>query len=136
MDKQEQVQELYEATYNEIQEYARELEGAESEQSSLLARIQQQEESLNELLAKAKQEEIAAQKAEEARRGRRKPGSRLRPSRRPAGALHPEIRRRARVQALRHPPEAEHHRPDRQKTRRTKIQEAVRHQEHIWGDSS
>jgi peptidoglycan hydrolase CwlO-like protein/3D (Asp-Asp-Asp) domain-containing protein len=64
-EQQEQVQELYEATYNEIMAYAAELEGAQNEESALLQQIQQQEESLNALLAQAKQEEIAAQKAAE-----------------------------------------------------------------------
>ncbi len=63
-EQQEQIQELYEATYNEIQNYAQELEGAEGEQNALLAQIQQQEDSLNQLLVQAKEEEIAAREAE------------------------------------------------------------------------
>ena len=68
-EKQDQVQELYEATYNQVQEYAASLNGAESEKAELLAQIQSQEDILNQLLIQAKQEEIEAQrKAEEEQR--------------------------------------------------------------------
>lgn len=64
--KQEQVQELYEATYNQIQEYAASLDGAQSEKASLLAEIENQEDTLNQLLIQAKQEEAEARQREEA----------------------------------------------------------------------
>lgn len=71
VDKQEQVQALYEATYNEIRDYTEDLEGAQGEQASLVAQIQKQEDALNQLLIQAKEEEVAAQQkaqAEEAAR--------------------------------------------------------------------
>lgn len=67
--QQDQIQELYEYTYGQIQAYADELAGAESEEAALLASIQTQEDALNQLLIQAKQEEVEAQRrAEEAAR--------------------------------------------------------------------
>jgi peptidoglycan DL-endopeptidase CwlO len=59
--QQDQVQTLYEATYQELQTCAADLAGAQSQQASLVSQIQAQEDSLNQLLAQAKQEEVAAQ---------------------------------------------------------------------------
>ena len=68
-EQQEQIQELYEATYNQIQEYTAGLDGAESEKAALLAEIESQEDTLNQLLVQAKQEEVEAQRrAEEEQR--------------------------------------------------------------------
>lgn len=64
--KQVEVQELYEATYDQIREYTEHIDSAESEANSLLAQINQQEEVINQLLAQAMQEEIARQQAEAA----------------------------------------------------------------------
>ena len=67
--QQEQIQDLYEYTYDQIQGYAQDLAGAESQESALLASIQTQEDALNQLLVQAKQEEVEAQRqAEEAAR--------------------------------------------------------------------
>lgn len=64
--QQEQIQDLYEYTYNQVQEYSQNLAGAQSEAASLVASIQTQEDALNQLLIQAKQEEVEAQrKAEE-----------------------------------------------------------------------
>lgn len=60
--QQEQIQDLYEYTYNQVQEYTQELAGAESEETALLASIQTQEDALNQLLIQAKQEEVEAQR--------------------------------------------------------------------------
>ena len=68
-EQQEQIQELYEATYNQIQEYTASLDGAWSQRADLLAEIESQEDTLNQLLIQAKQEEVAAQqRAEEEQR--------------------------------------------------------------------
>ena len=64
-DKQAEVSELIEATYNEIRSYQGSISQAESEQADLLAQVNAQEEEINNLIRQAKEEEIAAQKAEE-----------------------------------------------------------------------
>ncbi len=61
--QQEQVQDLYEATYQDLRACAEELTGAQDQQAALVSQIQAQEDSLNQLLAQAKQEEVAAQQA-------------------------------------------------------------------------
>lgn len=62
--KQSEVQELYEATYNQIREYTEHIDSAESEANNLLAEINRQEEVVNQLLAQVMREEIARQQAE------------------------------------------------------------------------
>lgn len=64
-DKQAEVSELIEATYNEIRSYQDSISQAQSEQADLLAEVSAQEEEINSLIRQAKEEEIAAQKAEE-----------------------------------------------------------------------
>lgn len=63
--KQEAVQEMYAATYQEIRTYSEQIASAESSQSELLAEIETQQENLNSLIKQAKDEEIAAQKKAE-----------------------------------------------------------------------
>ena len=52
-EQQEQIQELYEATYNEIQNYARSWKGRKGSRTPA-CQIQQQADSLNQLLVQAK----------------------------------------------------------------------------------
>lgn len=63
--KQAEVEELVQVTYNQIQEYAADLQDAESEEAALLRQISQQEDEINALLKQAKDEEAAAKKAAE-----------------------------------------------------------------------
>ncbi|MCF0122420.1 MAG: hypothetical protein HUJ74_04385, partial [Lachnospiraceae bacterium] len=65
--KQEQVQNLYETTYNTMRNYIEDLKGAKGEQASLVAQIQQQEDTLNRLLIQAKEEEVEAQQEVQAK---------------------------------------------------------------------
>lgn len=62
-DKQAQVEELVQVTYNQIGEYTADLQDAQSEEAALLDRISQQETQINALLKQAKDEEAAARKA-------------------------------------------------------------------------
>lgn len=64
-DRQEAVQAMYAATYQEIRTYSEQLESAQSSQSELVAQINAQQENLNNLIRQAKEEEIAAQKKAE-----------------------------------------------------------------------
>ena len=61
--KQDQVEELVQVTYNQIGEYAADLQDAQSEEAALLHQISQQETEINALLKQAKDEEAAARKA-------------------------------------------------------------------------
>lgn len=61
--KQEQVQELYEATYDQIREYAEGIGSAQTEANSLLSQINSQEETITQLLIQAKNEEVERQEA-------------------------------------------------------------------------
>ena len=63
--KQEAVQEMYAATYQELRTYNEQLDSAMSSQSELVAEINAQQETLNGLIKQAKEEEIAAQKKAE-----------------------------------------------------------------------
>lgn len=63
--KQTEVEEVVQATYNQICEYAEDLEDAESLEASLLNQINQQETAINALLKQAKDEEAAAKRAAE-----------------------------------------------------------------------
>ena len=66
---QRRMEELVEATYNQIREYQADIQDQESEENNLLAQISQQEDAINDLLRQAKEEEaaarLAAQKAAE-----------------------------------------------------------------------
>ncbi|MBS6194029.1 MAG: hypothetical protein KH828_00430 [Clostridiales bacterium] len=68
-DKQAAVEELVQATYNQIREYQEDIQNQESAESQLLNQISAQEEAINGLLRQAKEEEaaarLAAQKAAE-----------------------------------------------------------------------
>lgn len=59
-EKQDQVEEVVASTYVQINEYAVDIEDAESEQAVLISKIRQQENSINALLKQAKDEEAAA----------------------------------------------------------------------------
>lgn len=67
-DNQAAMELLVEATYNQVREYQAELNDQESKQSRLLEQISQQEEEINGLLRKAKEEEAAKKAQEEAER--------------------------------------------------------------------
>ncbi|MCH1984424.1 hypothetical protein MCG98_17875 [Ruminococcus sp. OA3] len=64
-EKQGQVEELVQVTYNQINTYAADLQDAESEEAVLLNKISSQEADINALLKQAKDEEAAAKKAAE-----------------------------------------------------------------------
>ena len=68
-EKQESVEELVQATYNQIREYQEDIQNQESAESALLNQISAQEDAINDLLKQAKEEEaaarLAAQKAAE-----------------------------------------------------------------------
>jgi len=59
-EKQGEVEEIVASTYNQISEYAGDLQDAASEEAALLSKISQQEASINGLLKQAKDEEAAA----------------------------------------------------------------------------
>lgn len=67
--QQEAVEELVQATYNQIREYQVDIQDQESAESALLNQISAQEDAINDLLRQAKEEEaaarLAAQKAAE-----------------------------------------------------------------------
>ena len=64
--QQEEVQEIYELTYNDLMDYAASLDSAQSEEASLVEQIQEQQEMLDELLVQQMNEQLEAQrKAEE-----------------------------------------------------------------------
>ena len=57
-EKQESVEELVQATYNQIREYQEDIQNQESAESALLNQISAQEDAINDLLKQAKEEEI------------------------------------------------------------------------------
>ena len=59
MDKQEAIGELIQATYNQIREYQANIAAQESAESKLIEQINRQQEEINVLLKKAKEEEAA-----------------------------------------------------------------------------
>lgn len=61
--KQGEVEDVVASTYNQINAYSADIQGAESEEAVLLSKISEQEESINGLLKQAKEEAIAAEKA-------------------------------------------------------------------------
>ncbi len=63
--KQEAVQEMYSATYQQLRTYSEQLDSAQASQNELMAEISAQQETLNGLIRQAKEEEIAAQKKAE-----------------------------------------------------------------------
>lgn len=68
MVQQEAVQELYQATYNQLREYGESLSSAQSEEQELLREVNEQEERITQLLIRAKQEEAERRQREEAQR--------------------------------------------------------------------
>lgn len=66
--KQEQVQELYKATYDQIREYNENLDSAQSEANGLLSQISAQEENITQLMIQAKTEEADRQQREAAQK--------------------------------------------------------------------
>lgn len=62
-DKQAAVEELVEATYQQIREYQEDIQGQENVQNDLLTKISSQEDAINGLLRQAKEEEAAARLA-------------------------------------------------------------------------
>lgn len=58
--KQEAVQEMYSATYQQLRTYSEQLDSAKASENSLMEQISQQQETLNGLIRQAKEEEIAA----------------------------------------------------------------------------
>lgn len=67
-EKQEQVQEIYQATYIQMREYTENLGSAQSEANSLLAQISVQEENITQLMVQAKNEEVERQQREAERK--------------------------------------------------------------------
>lgn len=65
--KQGEVEEVVASTYNQISEYATQIDDAQSEEAILLSKISAQESTINGLLKQAKEEEIAAQKQAKAK---------------------------------------------------------------------
>lgn len=63
--KQEAVQDMYSATYQQLRTYSEQLDSAKASQSNLLSEINAQQENLNSLIKQAKEEEAAAQKKAE-----------------------------------------------------------------------
>lgn len=63
-EKQEQVQEIYQATYIQMREYTENLGSAQSEANNLLAQISAQEENITQLMVQAKSEEVERQQRE------------------------------------------------------------------------
>lgn len=64
MDKQEAIGELIQATYNQIREYQANIAAQESAESKLIEQINKQQDEINALLKKAKEEEAARIEAE------------------------------------------------------------------------
>lgn len=64
LDRQDAIGELIQATYNQIREYQSDLQAQESAESKLLEQINQQQDEINALLKKAKEEEAARIQAE------------------------------------------------------------------------
>lgn len=59
--KQEAVQEMYSATYQQLRTYSEQLDNAKASESSLMSEISQQQDTLNNLIRQAKEEQIAAE---------------------------------------------------------------------------
>lgn len=66
LDQQGQVQDLYEAAYDELMSIEASIQDSESEKAALSEQILQQEENINQLLMQKYAEEAAAQEAREA----------------------------------------------------------------------
>ena len=66
LDQQEQIQELYEAAYDELIAIEASIQDSESEKAALAEQIAQQEENINQLLMQKYAEEAAAKAAQEA----------------------------------------------------------------------
>ena len=64
-DRQEAIQELYAAAYQELRTYSAELDDAKSSESALVDEINSKADAINDLIRQAKEEEIAAQKKAE-----------------------------------------------------------------------
>ena len=64
--KQEQVQELYKATYQQVRTYNEDLDQSHSEEGDLLSRINSQEDTLTQVMVQAKNEEVERQQREAA----------------------------------------------------------------------
>ncbi len=64
IDKQEAITELIDATYNQIREYQADISAQESAESKLIEQINKQQDEINALLKKAKEEEAARIEAE------------------------------------------------------------------------
>ena len=62
-DKQAAVEELVEATYQQIREYQEDIQSQQTEENDLLTKISSQEDAINDLLRQAKEEEAAARLA-------------------------------------------------------------------------
>ena len=62
-DKQAAVEELVEATYQQIREYQEDIQSQQTAENDLLTKISSQEDAINNLLRQAKEEEAAAKKA-------------------------------------------------------------------------
>lgn len=64
-DKQAAVEELVEATYQQIREYQEDIQSQQTAENDLLTKISSQEDAINDLLRQAKEEEAAAKEAAE-----------------------------------------------------------------------
>ena len=64
-DKQAAVEELVEATYQQIREYQEDIQSQQTAENDLLTKISSQEDAINDLLRQAKEEEAAEKKAAE-----------------------------------------------------------------------
>ena len=62
-DKQAAVEELVEATYQQIREYQEDIQSQQTAENDLLTKISSQEDAINDLLRQAKEEEAAARLA-------------------------------------------------------------------------
>mgnify|MGYP000888392373 FL=1 len=65
-EKQEQVQELYQSTYNQVRNYNEDLNQVETQEGDLLSQINAQEETITQLMVQAKNEEVERQQREAA----------------------------------------------------------------------
>lgn len=65
-DKQAAVEELVEATYQQIREYQEDIQSQQTAENDLLTKISSQEDAINDLLRQAKEEEAAARLAAQA----------------------------------------------------------------------
>lgn len=67
MNKQGQIQELYHATYNQITDYQADISDAQSTSARLISQIREQEDSIDTMMAEARNAEIRRQQEEAAR---------------------------------------------------------------------